>query len=404
MSDCFASGVELFPHDITHYKSYQVNDCLDFPLFAKDWTANEELALLDGIEKYGVGNWKVILDHMNGNKNAKQLEDHYWDLYMGRYGHLLPPKVFNTENLLVDTSEYIEEPTDIITIPNGFNINDEIIRKDLNKIKVNDSKDKSTNPIGYDLPGFMPLREDFDVEFENDAELLLADMEFPLDKDGIGTEHPSERDLKLQVINIYNMKLNERYKRKRLAIDYKVVDVSKHQNYEKKLSKEEKELVGRLKVLAKFQTPTENESLIEGVLRLKKIKQTIELLKLYRQLEAIVREAYRNGSLTPDGVQRIINMDENQSSLIYDFFVKEIKINNQPNIEVRSNLFILPRTGYNKNNNTLTSANQSNEDEQVNEAVESETVAQTTENNPIITSSIKPKKRGRQSNKDKDVN
>jgi hypothetical protein len=29
---------------------------------------------------------------------------------------------------------------------------------------------------GSDLPGFIPLREDFDFEHENDAELLLADM------------------------------------------------------------------------------------------------------------------------------------------------------------------------------------------------------------------------------------
>ena len=31
---------------------------------------------------------------------------------------------------------------------------------------------------GADLPGFLPLREDFDVEHDNDAELLLAEMEF----------------------------------------------------------------------------------------------------------------------------------------------------------------------------------------------------------------------------------
>ena len=39
----------------------------------------------------------------------------------------------------------------------------------------------------------MFYREDFDFEYENDAELLLADMEFGPD------DHPSERELKLQV-------------------------------------------------------------------------------------------------------------------------------------------------------------------------------------------------------------
>ncbi len=31
-------------------------------------------------------------------------------------------------------------------------------------------------PIG--ITGFMPKRKDFDIEFDNDAELLLAEMEF----------------------------------------------------------------------------------------------------------------------------------------------------------------------------------------------------------------------------------
>lgn len=47
--------------------------------------------------------------------------------------------------------------------------------------------------LGADLPGFIPLREDFDVEHANDAELLLAEMEFNV------SDHPSERELKLQV-------------------------------------------------------------------------------------------------------------------------------------------------------------------------------------------------------------
>lgn len=41
-----------------------------------------------------------------------------------------------------------------------------------------DFREKSMVIAGSDLPGFIPLREDFDVEPENDAELMLADMEF----------------------------------------------------------------------------------------------------------------------------------------------------------------------------------------------------------------------------------
>jgi hypothetical protein len=78
-------------------------------------------------------------------------------------------------------------------------------------------------PVTYDLPGFMPLREDFDVEHENDAEMLLADMEFSPD------DHVSERELKLQVIRIYYQKLDERNRRKRFVIDRGLVDIKKQQ-------------------------------------------------------------------------------------------------------------------------------------------------------------------------------
>jgi transcriptional adapter 2-alpha len=48
-SDCLSAGPNLClpPHKFSH--SYRVSDCLEFPIFSKDWTASDELALLDGI-------------------------------------------------------------------------------------------------------------------------------------------------------------------------------------------------------------------------------------------------------------------------------------------------------------------------------------------------------------------
>jgi hypothetical protein len=44
--DCFSAGVELGAHKNNH--KYKVADCLEFPLFVKDWTVSDELALLEG--------------------------------------------------------------------------------------------------------------------------------------------------------------------------------------------------------------------------------------------------------------------------------------------------------------------------------------------------------------------
>ncbi len=63
--DCFCSGVSLGEHEAGH--RYRVADCLLLPLFCKEWTAQEELMLLEGIEKYGLGNWKIITEYINAS-------------------------------------------------------------------------------------------------------------------------------------------------------------------------------------------------------------------------------------------------------------------------------------------------------------------------------------------------
>ena len=47
----------------------------------------------------------------------------------------------------------------------------------------------------------MPLRKEFDFEHENDAELLLADMEFS------PSDSPEEIEIKNKVLKIYHLKL-----------------------------------------------------------------------------------------------------------------------------------------------------------------------------------------------------
>jgi hypothetical protein len=38
----------------------RVMERLDFPIITPEWTAREELSLLEGIETYGIGNWADV--------------------------------------------------------------------------------------------------------------------------------------------------------------------------------------------------------------------------------------------------------------------------------------------------------------------------------------------------------
>ena len=70
----------------------------------------------------------------------------------------------------------------------------------------------------------MPLRGDFDVEYDNDAELLLAEMEFNGKELILDDETQEEYDLKMKILDIYNARLEERMKRKRFVIERNLLD------------------------------------------------------------------------------------------------------------------------------------------------------------------------------------
>lgn len=250
--------------------------------------------LLIGLEKYGVGNWKAIADFLGSNKTAKQIEEHYWQLYMGIQGYCLPQECLIDNEVTQLSQLYLNEPTidaegnevvpadDLFRIPvKAGNVRGERVLRDVGKdtttVKSKDKSAASQLPTS-DLPGYMPLREDFEVEYENDAEQWLAEMEFNPD------DHPSEVELKLQVIQIYNHKILEREKRRKFVIERGIIDVKKQQAFEKKLTKAERDLVGKLRPFARFQTAEQHETLVDGVLKAHRLRQQIELYKIYRQM------------------------------------------------------------------------------------------------------------------------
>lgn len=271
------------------------------------------------IDKFGPGNWKSCSEYI-GTKSTKQVEDHYWESYMGVHGYCLPSNVvaINSRSTFQTMDEYIEDVGKDnpelqkqlrsyyeTTVNEGYSKGEEATRDTVGVVskgrgnvagssmkdssteakKRGDEKDKQAeikekNALlpGGDLPGFLPLREDFDVEYDNDAEMMLADLEFSED------DHPTERELKHQVIQIFNRKLEERNRRKRFAIDRGLVDFKKHQLADRKRCKEEKELVSRLRMFARFHTAEEHEALVDGILRARKLRLQIQAFQAYRKL------------------------------------------------------------------------------------------------------------------------
>mmetsp|Transcript_18920 Transcript_18920/g.28341 ORF Transcript_18920/g.28341 Transcript_18920/m.28341 type:complete len:677 (+) Transcript_18920:163-2193(+) len=131
---------------------------------------------------------------------------------------------------------------------------------------------------GAELAGFMPRRGDFDVEWDNDADKLLEDMEFS------PNDTPEEREIKIRVIEIYNTKLDEREKRKKFLVDHELLDYRKKQREDRRLPGDERDLVNRMRLFARFHTPEEHKKLIGELLKAKRLRKEIARLQMYRRM------------------------------------------------------------------------------------------------------------------------
>jgi len=69
---------------------YAVLDNLNFQLFSPDWSAKEELLLLQGIMKCGMGNWIDISEQYIKTKSPEDCEDHYFTFYYKSKENNLP--------------------------------------------------------------------------------------------------------------------------------------------------------------------------------------------------------------------------------------------------------------------------------------------------------------------------
>jgi hypothetical protein len=131
---------------------------------------------------------------------------------------------------------------------------------------------------GAELAGFMPRRGDFDVEWENDAEQAVADMEF------IAGESEEDKHLKLQVLAIYNSRLHERERRKEFVLSRKLWDYRKLHQAHQKLPRDERDLVHRMRLFERFHTPAEHQKFIEDLLKAKRLRKEIARLQMYRRM------------------------------------------------------------------------------------------------------------------------
>lgn len=246
---CFARGVESGRHENNH--SYEVVKD-DFSLLEKKWTAREELRLLEAISDCGLGNWSEVAMQMP-HKTKQECEAHYMRCYIDHPPSPLP--------------EMPEPDRRYALFPMPIS----------HKATEDPPRPMLDSQLYNDMAGYMAARSDFATEYDNYAEHDICQMQFTADDD--------ERDthLKVAVLRIYNRRLRERARRKRILRCYGLINTRKaalcFRRYDGTLGRRVSEgLVSFMHLLK----PMEFDLLLESLHYEQELRQRIRLLQEFR--------------------------------------------------------------------------------------------------------------------------
>jgi len=230
-------------------------DRLDFSVLDNDWTADEELILLQNLDRYGLGNWEEIAKRV-GHSESK-CEEHYYQYYVDFPGSTTEP--------YPDVSRCTERKTLIPLSPSTMA---EMLKKAevrLMTLQHGPTKKKVLHADGS-------LTQNFDVEYDNDAEAELADLTIGL------KDSEFEVMLKDALLEAYNCRLEERRKRKEFVLERDLLDVKKQRTSDSSRNKPEKKLHLQLRVFSRFMAPGKYDELLKDLVQEQKLRKQLRLL------------------------------------------------------------------------------------------------------------------------------
>ncbi|XP_047242749.1 transcriptional adapter 2-beta [Girardinichthys multiradiatus] len=196
--ECFSAGAEIGNHRRWH--GYQQVDGGLFSLWGPEaeggWTSREEQSLLDAIEQYGFGNWEDMAAHVGPSRTPQEVMEHYVTMYIhGNLGKACIPD--SIPNRVTDH-----------TCPSGGPLSPSLTTP-LPPLDISLAEQQQL--------GYMPLRDDYEIEYDQDAEKLISGLSVNYDDEDV------EIELKRAHVDMYVRKLRERQRRKNIARDYNLV-------------------------------------------------------------------------------------------------------------------------------------------------------------------------------------
>lgn len=227
--ECYAYGMEKDQHVREH--PVILMDPSTAPLFSKDWRIEEELHLINSVALCGIGNWDDISNQIK-TKSSLECEVHYFSTYFdcptAPYPNTsLPPKDPTPlpPALPFDTRPQESFPSD------GHERN----------LLLQNRKDKT---LPAEVSGYMPQRHEFEIEFNDEADHIINEIEFSDDME------PEKFEQNCKLLELYNSQIVERSIRISVVEEWKL-QYKKFKGLEGSTAKE-KEIDAIIMTLAQF--------------------------------------------------------------------------------------------------------------------------------------------------------
>ncbi|GMM29139.1 chromatin-binding transcription regulator [Martiniozyma asiatica (nom. inval.)] len=257
---CFAKGATSGTHQPWH--DYRIIEQHHYPIFTSDWGADEELLLIEGCQREGLGNWMDIAEYLQTGRTKEEVGKHYENIYINSEYYPIPDLNKTFEN--VGVGEFLLERKQRM--------------EKRRKIPLPGPKKILTSqPLCSDIQKYMPGRLEFEEEAEDEAEKIVQDMVFD--------ENDSEEDvrIKLLILEIYNEKLHLRAERKRLMLNDGLIDYKTNNAIDKKRTKEEKELFIKIKPFARVMNAQDWADFSNDIMEEFRLRNRINQLQNWRR-------------------------------------------------------------------------------------------------------------------------
>jgi len=132
------------------------------------------------------------------------------------------------------------------------------------------------NPVDYDLSGYMPKRNEFECEWDDECEKKIMDIEF------YQQDTREEVEAKLKALEEYNVRLAKRHAMRRLVVDKRLHDAEFQKAISSARSCREEKMHSKFKKYIQLLSPEEYEEFIKGLALQQELEEKVNTLQEYR--------------------------------------------------------------------------------------------------------------------------